>query len=87
MEKEFHSHLQHLKELKEVISEKEYRFSFATIATIYVLDFYRKNNIKFNRQDLMNRVNNILIQNNVEEVSYFFFRKFDLKREKELVQV
>ena len=76
MDKEFQNYYDNLNELKEVISENEYRLSFATITVYSVMNYYSKNNIKYTRQDLMQKVNRILVENNMEEFSYFFFRKF-----------
>lgn len=87
--KDYQNSIEKLQELKEFMSENEYRKSYTVITTNYVIDYYKQNNINYSRTKLMNKVNRILSENGIEEFSYFFFRKFELdnKKDSELVGV
>lgn len=70
--------MQHLRELKEVLSEEQYKYSAATIYTTYFIELFKKKHKKFNRQDVVDKVNIMLARDGLGEVSYNFFRKYDL---------
>lgn len=73
---EVNQKLNHLKQLRDVLDGDQYRMAAATIYTNYYLNKVNSSNEKIERQTLMDRVNLMLYKHNINEVSYFFFRKF-----------
>lgn len=75
---EFNQKIDNLKQLKYALDGDQYRLAAATICTQDYLNELKNSNKKFNRQRLMNRVNLMLYKHNIDEVSYGFFRKFNI---------
>lgn len=62
--------LKRLRSLKEFMTEDEYRFTYARIQARYLVQLFRSRGKRYTRQQIVDRVNIKLKENNMQTVSY-----------------